>query len=704
MNTAIADLHHPKAGKPSSQYIYHDEDGKAVLVANRFDRGRDKFFIPFDMETGNWKAPEHRPLYRLDELVAANDDRAVIVTEGEKCADALAALGYVATTTYGGAQAPHKSDLSALKGRNIYVWPDKDEPGQRYAEKLCATIRSEYGTLPKIIPTSDTALRSVTYRNEPDAPENSQRSVSFDKGWDAADAVASGWGVREVNALLKLAAPYDKSEPPAPSPANSNEAPDLFDGLELWHTPENKPYVSVKRGSGPWETFALESASFKRLLAHAEYQASGKVPPASKLEDQVRQMIGEAIYEGKTREVYTRIGTSPDTLEAKALYLDLGQPDWSCVEVTSEGWAIRNATMRSEHVPRFKRAPGMAPLTMPIAGSDGIDLLRPFVNAETENDFRLMVGWLLGCLRPQGPYPLLILTGEQGSAKSTTAKVLRALVDPSTLATRSFPNDERDLVIAAQGAHVLAFDNLSKVKPSMADALCRLATGGGFATRKLHSDADEVLFDATRPVILNGIPDLAERADLSDRAISLHLPTIQAKDRAFETDFWEKFAKAQPHILAALLDATSHALGNVAQVTLSERPRMADFARWVTAAEPAPKWPDGAFLAAYAANRKEAAEVALDGNAVASAVLTLVREQGRWRGTASELIAHLRMLYPVLTESAEAFPRQAASFGAELRRVTPLLRTHGVKVEHLREGKERRRVVCVSLRENWEGA
>jgi hypothetical protein len=108
----------------------------------------------------------------------------------------------------------------------------------------------------------------------------------------------------------------------------------------------------------------------------------------------------------------------------------------------------------------------------------------------------------------------------------------------------------------------------------------------GFATRKLHSDADKVLFDATRPVILNGIPDLAERADLSDRAISLHLPTIQAKDRAFEAAFWEKFEKAQPHILAALLDATSHALGNVAQVTLSECPRIADFARWAQPPNP----------------------------------------------------------------------------------------------------------------------
>ncbi|SEK29793.1 hypothetical protein SAMN04488032_101646, partial [Pacificibacter marinus] len=277
--------------------------------------------------------------------------------------------------------------------------------------------------------------------------------------------------------------------------ANDNEAPELFDGIDLWHTPEGKPYASIKRGNSsapqaaPWETFALESAAFKRLLAHAAYQTSGKVPPAAKLDDQVRQMIGEALFEGERREVFTRIGSGPDTLGPQSIVLDLGRPDWSTVHITSDGWAIRNGAIQSKTAPRFKRTPSMAPLPVPIKGTAGIDLLRPFVNVATDDDFRLMVGWLMGCLRPSGPYPLLILTGEQGSAKSTTSKVLRALVDPSTLATRSFPSDERDLVIAAQGAHVLAFDNLSKVKPAMADALCRLATGGGFATRKLHSDA-----------------------------------------------------------------------------------------------------------------------------------------------------------------------------------------------------------------------
>lgn len=679
MAPEIAELRHPNAGTPTSQHVYRDEDGRAIVVANRFDKKDGKFFIPYDLDAQDWKAPKHRPLYRLDELTAANTNRPIVVTEGEKCADALAALGYVSTTTFGGAGAAHKTDLSALKDRDVIIWPDKDAAGRKYARCIAATLRKDFGTLPRIVPTSDFALRNVAYR---DGAGSSAPNVTYRNGWDAADAIAEGWGVAEINALLSQAAPMDTSQPKA---QENSDAPPLFDGMELWHTPDGKPFVSLNR-NGHWETYELDGAGFRRLLSHAEYKATGKALPAAKLDDQLRQLQGEAQFEGEARPVFTRIGQ-----HGESYVIDLGTADWSAVEISAGGWRVRQG-----REPRFKRSGGMAALPVPIRGSANLDLLRDFVNVGTDEDFRLLVGWLLGCLRPDGPYPLLILTGEQGSAKSTTSRVLRALVDPSTLPTRSFPTDERDLVIAAKGAHVLAFDNLSRVKASMADALCRLATGGGFATRKLHSDADEVLFNASRPCLLNGIPDLAERPDLADRAIALTLPTITPENRAYEGAFWDRFQEAHPRILSALLDGVAGALDRVASVRLAERPRMADFARWVTAAEPALGWPDGAFLAAYEANRKEAVDTALDGSALASAILAMVTDSGPWQGTAAELGQYLRKRYPALTETAEAFPRQAHAIGSELRRVAPLLRGKGIAILHRREGKERRRVIHIT--------
>lgn len=680
--STIATLSHPKAGKPSAQYVYRDEDGRAVLVANRYNKGEGKFFLPYNMVTGEWSAPEHRPLYRVDELIAANENRAVILVEGEKCADALADLGFLATTTFGGAQAAHKTDISALKGRPVIIWPDKDEPGAKYAERLSVALHEAFGTAPKVIPTADLVLHKVRY------PKGDGPPISYNKGWDAADAVAEGWTAEHIKKLAQLATPLANPMAKAGEERRAAEPPlndSLFEEVEFWHTPDKRPFASIRR-EGHWETFALESSAFKRLLAYEEYRTTGKTLPSAKLDDTVRQMVGQALFEGQERPAPLRVGKT-----AQGFALDLGTPDWSSVEVTPEGWHVRQAKE-----PRFRRSNGLAPLPIPVPGGGDVGLLRDFVNIGSEADFHLVVGWLLGALRPDGPYPILLLSGEQGSAKSTATKVLRSLVDPSTLETRSFPGDERDLVIAAQGAHVLAFDNLSRIKPAMADCLCRLSTGGGFATRKLHSDADEVLFQATRPLILNGIPDLAERADLADRAIILTLPTILESARAFESDFWERFEAARPRILAGLLDAAAHALAHSAAVRLSDRPRLADFARWVTAAEPALGWPEGAFLAAYQANRRESEAVAIDNNMVAALLLRFMQDRPGWRGTASDLIHALRNLFPSETESAETFPRKPNHFGSELRRATPLLRRQGVTVEYQRTGKTRERVISLS--------
>ena len=273
-------------------------------------------------------------------------------------------MGFIATTTYGGAQASHKSYLSPLSGRHVYVWPDKDKAGRQYAERICVTLHSDFGTLPKIIPVSDFALRNASLRNDTDQvvtslPNALYRNVSYQKGWDAADVIAAGWSLGNVNALLKLATPHEVDSPdtvqqitmqPA---ANENDAPELFDGIDLWHTPEGKPFASIKRGGHgtPWETFALESAAFKRLLAHAAYQASGKVPPAVKPDDQVRQMIGEALFEGERCEVFTRIGRVPDTLGSQSIDLNLGLSDWSSVHITMDGWSVRNGETHISNAP-----------------------------------------------------------------------------------------------------------------------------------------------------------------------------------------------------------------------------------------------------------------------------------------------------------------------------------------------------------------
>ena len=147
-------------------------------------------------------------------------------------------------------------------------------------------------------------------------------------------------------------------------------------------------------------------------------------------------------------------------------------------------------------------------------------------------------------------------------------------------------------------------------------ALCRLATGGGFSTRELYTDSDEVFFDVMRPVILNGIDHLADRPDLADRALILNLPHITDKDRKDENQLYADFDRDLPLSLGALFTAVSAALKRAPHIRLASKPRMADFATWATAAEQALGLPDGAFMNAYRGNRADAIQETVEADVV----------------------------------------------------------------------------------------
>ena len=250
-----------------------------------------------------------------------------------------------------------------------------------------------------------------------------------------------------------------------------------------------------------------------------------------------------AICSRSTREVHVRVAADGDDI-----YIDLADADWHAVRVTAAGWSI----VQSPPV-RFRRSAGMQPLPFPARGMS-IDRLRPFLNINA-NDFVLVVAYLFPALRPGGPYPVLALIGEQGTAKTTLVRVLRSLIDPSTVPSSSLPFSGRDLFIAAHNSHIQAFENVSKLPNPMSDYLCRLATGGGVRARALFRDVDETLLRATLPNMLEGIANYIVRADLMDRAIILVLEPLA--DRKTERVLQVEFERLRPGLFGALLDDCS---------------------------------------------------------------------------------------------------------------------------------------------------
>jgi hypothetical protein len=268
---------------------------------------------------------------------------------------------------------------------------------------------------------------------------------------------------------------------------------------------------------------------------------------------------------------------------------------------------------------RFCRPRGLRPLPVPEKGGS-LQPLWGLVNAR-EKDRVLVAAFLLMTLNPWGPYPGLFLHGPQGSAKSTGAALLRALVDPNKAKLRKPPRDEDTLVLAARNALVPVLDNLSHLSQDFSDSLCRLLTGGGIGKRQLYTDLDEIILDIKRPAIINGIPELATAGDLADRAIKIELATISGKKRLREGKVREEFAAAHSGMLGALLDAAVVALCDHESVVLpGGLSRMADFECWAAAGLPTLGFSVDDFLKAYRSGKKNAAATVLDNSLVAMAL------------------------------------------------------------------------------------
>jgi hypothetical protein len=467
-------------------------------------------------------------------------------------------------------------------------------------------------------------------------------------------------------------------------------------GVELFHTPgghDSEGYATVPVGEHK-ETWPIASKGFKRWLARRFWESKSKAIGSQALQDAINVLAGMAIHDGAEIPVAVRVAE-----QGGAIYLDLADESWRAVEITAAGWrVIDNSPVR------FCRRRGMLALPAPVPGGN-VEELRGLVNVPDDDSWRLLVGWLVAALRPGRPFPVLVVNGEQGSAKSTLCRMARALLDPNEAALRRPPRDDRDLMIAANNAWVVGFDNLSRLPADLSDALCSLATGGGFATRELYTDADEKLFSSMRPVMVNGIEELATRSDLLDRSITLTLPVIPDEDRQEEDTLWPRFRAAQPRVLGALLNTVSAALANKGKVKVTSKPRMADFAAWVAAAEPVLGWPSGAFLASYLDNRATANTAALDESVLAPLIVALMTGRDIWQVTASDLLAALEAKANEKTRKRRDWPSTPRKLSGDLRRLAPNLRRGaGLEVQFTRQGKRGQRLIRLDRTSNTPSA
>jgi len=452
---------------------------------------------------------------------------------------------------------------------------------------------------------------------------------------------------------------------------------------EAFRSLDDKPFFCVTE-DGKRQT--MTTSNVVKALSRWHFKQTGQAATARSREEVKNHLEALAEAGGPKRQTWLRVAEHDG-----ALYLDLGDDSWRVVRIASEGWDVIDCPPVC-----FVRPGAMLPLPVPVHGGNVAELFE-LVNIPTGPDRALALAWLVSTLRPSRPLPILALHGEQGSAKSTVAGMLATVIDPHRAGVRIRPKDEETVMVATQNAWVLAYDNLSSMPPWLSDLLCCLSTGGSHTARTKYSDAGETVMSAERPLLLMSIEDIASRSDLLDRTIVLTLPTIPDHERRTKEQVWEGFRKAHPRILGALLDAAAHALRTLPDVKPDALPRMADFALWAIAAEPALGLAAGEFLRAYRDNRQDAHGQALDACPIVEPLERFMSDKSEWAGTATDLHAALEEKTAERQQARPGWPKNGTGLSGQLRRIAPNLRSRGLDIKTSREsGGQRKRIITIA--------
>lgn len=438
---------------------------------------------------------------------------------------------------------------------------------------------------------------------------------------------------------------------------------------ELFMSEDGRPYGVKKDGGNT--VYALRGrAGLRSHLARMYADAhGGSVPSQSALTDAMTVLEGVAA-DAEPQQLHIRVARHEERI-----IVDLATPEGRCVSIGPDGWR-REASSPV----LFRRSGAMKPLPEPISDGDGLAKLQDLLNTGEEG-FHLLVAWLVACFIPDLPHPILTFRGEQGTGKSYAAKMVIGIVDPSGAPKRTAPRDIKAWATQAFNSWALCLDNVSIIPDWLSDALCRAVTGDGIVDRALYTDDDVVVLEFRRVLAMTTIDAGALAGDLAERLVTIELHTIPDAKRREENEMDAAYAEAHASILASLFDLLASVLKVLPDVVLTERPRMADFARVLAAVDQVQDWNT---MESYRASARDAVADVLDGEPFAQAVVALVDKSGPDGLT----LTTQQILDSVETpdKPPKKWPKDSTRAGGQLKRLAPALRTIGIEVDDSQRG------------------
>lgn len=452
-----------------------------------------------------------------------------------------------------------------------------------------------------------------------------------------------------------------------------------LDRFTLGRSDSDGPYAVPKTGPRLVRLLRGSSQSLRAELAQLFYALEGKAPNAGALADALMVLEGMAGQQSAAA-LALRIAQYEAPNGTAHIVLDLGDATGRAVVIDADGWRVVDRPPVL-----FRRTALTSPLPVPQRGGQ-LEEFRDLLNV-TDESWQLLRGALVAAYIPDVPHPIVLLTGEHGTGKTSAAKRLVQLLDPSAAPVRAQPHKEDDWGVTANGSYVIGIDNVSTIAPWLSDAWCRAVTGDGYVRRQLYTDSDLTVIALRRQIVLTGIDPAGVRGDLADRLLRVELATISAEQRLTDRDLDKRWADAHPRILGALLELLVKTLRALptARDTLTERPRLADFAEVLHAVDMVT---GSTALDLFKGLGLALARDVIEGDSVGSALLRLLdRQQVGFTGEMADLFEALHSHAP--RPLPATWPGSTAALGLALKRLAPSLRASGISYRSYRSNGRR---------------
>ena len=466
---------------------------------------------------------------------------------------------------------------------------------------------------------------------------------------------------------------------------------------ELFHDEFNTSYAAIQIGNHI-EILPLKSSRFRNWLCRLYYDVAQDVLSSENATSVINLLKAKAEFEGTTRKLNLRVASIKE--EPFTIYYDLTNEDGFVIKITKEGWGIQDAPII------FRRYSNQQPQVYPQKkySLDAFDQFMNLVNIKGEDNKLLLRCYIISLFCPDIPKPVLMLHGEQGSAKSTLQELIRMLVDPSSITTVTFPRDINELIQKLAHNYICYFDNVSLIPIWISDQLCRAVTGSGFSKRELYTDDDDIIYNFKRCIGFNGINLGATKADLLDRGIIIELERIPREKRRRVEEIWAEFDRIKPELLGYIFDMLVKVLqvksnGGIAD-EIKGLPRMADFAEIGEIISRCMGNEGNEFLTAYYRNIDLQIEEGIAANLVGNTILKFMENRSEWKGTATELLAELEEVASELKINThdKSWPKAPNTLSRRINEVKTNLREIGIIIDNSGVRDSKTKVKTIEIR------